>query len=197
MRFQKGHTINVGKKHFISNETRAKISRTLMGRHLSAEIRSKISKTTKGRKQSLEQIAARAKGLIGRIGGMTGKRHSLETRKQMSKSAKQYLKIHPRKSYRTSRLSTHILNEIEKQLGIKIEREFWIDGKSFDGRWKKMLIEIDGVYWHSLPRVKENDELKNQIAEKYGFRLHRIQTNKNLNSWRKENELAISTIRMD
>lgn len=37
-----------------------------------------------------------------------------------------------------------------------------------------LLIEVDGVYWHSTPRAKKRDRLKDALAAERGFKLLRI-----------------------
>ena len=79
----------------------------------------------------------------------------------------------------SSKPCTKILDSLEEYLGIKIRREFPIHDnkcglKFYDGQWKRMLIEVDGSYWHSKPEQKINDMFKDYIASKHGYRLYRI-----------------------
>ncbi len=77
--------------------------------------------------------------------------------------------------------------EVQKILSendIPFEREFEINGKFYDFHLPhKILIEVDGVYWHSRDAVKLNhrqlrqrveDRFKNVLARAKGFTLIRI-----------------------
>lgn len=79
-----------------------------------------------------------------------------------------------------SKFETQILDELEKQNNIKIERQFALQGKLYDGHCGKYLFEIDGSYWHSLPRVIENDFKKDKIAKDSGFELIRLKSLKDI-----------------
>jgi very-short-patch-repair endonuclease len=70
------------------------------------------------------------------------------------------------------------LDTLEAVFSVKIERQFMLDSRFFDGRFGEHLIEVDGFYWHSKPAAVRKDALKDHIAQKYGFKLHRIRLNK-------------------
>ena len=76
-----------------------------------------------------------------------------------------------------SKSEKFFLDIIESVYSIKIERQFLLDHRFFDGRYGEHLIEVDGERWHSLPEHKSRDAYKEQIAKKYGFQLHRIRLN--------------------
>jgi len=73
-----------------------------------------------------------------------------------------------------------------QKLGINYLKEYNLDNKFFDFYIpdEKLLIEIDGVFWHPLTleeckyevqkRNFKNDIIKNNIAEKYELKLLRI-----------------------
>jgi len=49
------------------------------------------------------------------------------------------------------------------------------DGRPFDFLiGDDLLLEVDGVYWHSRPRAAERDAAKTVLAEERGYRLVRI-----------------------
>jgi very-short-patch-repair endonuclease len=73
-----------------------------------------------------------------------------------------------------SKTENIVLKKIENLFKIKIQRQFELDGKFYDGKYKKYLLEIDGVAWHSKPEQILNDELKNIIAKKNNYKLIRI-----------------------
>lgn len=70
------------------------------------------------------------------------------------------------------------LDIVEVVYGVKIERQYLLGSRFYDGRFGDHLLEIDGLRWHSRPKDRKNDELKNFIAKKFGFKIHRIRLNK-------------------
>jgi very-short-patch-repair endonuclease len=70
------------------------------------------------------------------------------------------------------------LDVLESIYSIKIERQFMLGSRFYDGRFGTHLIEVDGLHWHSRPEDKRRDALKDRIAQKYGFQLHRIRLNR-------------------
>ena len=95
-------------------------------------------------------------------------------------------KPHPK--YGTSKLEKKFAKEFLEKLGVKYEEQFeakdikrYFDFK-LDGR---ILIEVDGSYWHSYGKVYEEmnsiqkrnarvDEIKNKWAHSNGYKLIRI-----------------------
>ena len=73
-----------------------------------------------------------------------------------------------------SKSAEAFLKRIEYIFEIKIEREFKIGRKSYDGRWNNILIEIDGLYWHGIPEAVRRDKLKESIAKENGYDIHRF-----------------------
>ena len=69
--------------------------------------------------------------------------------------------------------------EIEKTFNIKLEHSFWLNGKCFDYKIpnKNILIECDGLYWHSKEENKINDKIKNEIAKNNNFDIYRFSIN--------------------
>jgi hypothetical protein len=78
-------------------------------------------------------------------------------------------------NFHISKSCRKFLNRLENILEIKIEREFMLDYRFFDGKYKNILFEIDGPFYHSLPRQKKIDILKNNIALKNNFKLYRFE----------------------
>lgn len=70
------------------------------------------------------------------------------------------------------------LDVVEAIYGVKIERQYLLGSRFYDGRFGDHLLEIDGYRWHSRPKDRKNDELKDFIAKKFGFQIHRIRLNK-------------------
>jgi len=73
-----------------------------------------------------------------------------------------------------SKSGTLFLNRVEKKFRVKIEREFKLENRYFDGKVDAILIEIDCNYWHHKNRT---DAVKNALARKYGFKLVRFVVN--------------------
>ena len=69
------------------------------------------------------------------------------------------------------------LDQIETIYNIKIERQFCLHYRFFDGRYKNFLLEIDGKHWHTKRSAILRDKWKEMIAEKNGFKLYRIELN--------------------
>jgi len=73
-----------------------------------------------------------------------------------------------------SKSEKFFLDTVESMYGVTIERQFVLSSRYYDGRFGDHLLEIDGSRWHSKPSDKRRDVLKDKLAVKYGFQLHRI-----------------------
>lgn len=74
------------------------------------------------------------------------------------------------------------VSNILDDLGIEHENEFELEGKYYDfiinvGE-SKVLLEIDSETYHRTEEQIDNDELKNSIAHKYGYKVIRVITDK-------------------
>jgi hypothetical protein len=69
------------------------------------------------------------------------------------------------------------LDQLESIYNIKIERQFRLHYRFFDGRYKNCLLEIDGKKWHSKQKDILRDKWKDMIAIRNGFKLYRIELN--------------------
>jgi len=60
--------------------------------------------------------------------------------------------------------------------GLKVERQVRRGRWSFDGAitGTSILVEADGVYWHSSERVKERDARKDRWAIEHGYTVMRV-----------------------
>lgn len=74
-----------------------------------------------------------------------------------------------------------IARQALEELGIKFKSKFWINIKGYSPKEYdfyipslNLLLEVDGEYWHSLPKNIENDKYKNELAKVAGYRLLRI-----------------------
>jgi len=75
---------------------------------------------------------------------------------------------------RSSKSATMFLDEVEKKYGVRIEREFRLSNRFFDGRVGRILLEVDGKYWHEKSRQRRIDIVKDTLAAKNGFTIHRF-----------------------
>ena len=76
-----------------------------------------------------------------------------------------------------SKSEKFFLDVIEEMYNVKIDRQYMLRNRFFDGRFGDHLLEIDGERWHSRPEDRKRDFLKDKLAERYGFKLHRIRLN--------------------
>jgi very-short-patch-repair endonuclease len=182
-------------KGFMSPEHKNKISKSHQGKIIPKEVGIKISKSSKG--------VSRNKGKQP----MLGKKCFHNTKKKISNSLKKYYKQGNEPWSKNNSHSPETIERIFKhkpmnklesfvssildenqiphhfQFFLKAENDIC---KSYDFKIKnkKILIEIDGDYWHGGPGVKKhffklnevklNDELKNQIAQQKGYKLLRF-----------------------
>lgn len=86
------------------------------------------------------------------------------------------------KSGNSSKSEIEYFNILKYFYGNEIKKQFRLENKIYDYiLLDKILIEFDGDYWHSLPKNKYNDNLKNDIAIKNGYYLIRIKENESNN----------------
>ena len=68
-----------------------------------------------------------------------------------------------------SKSGNYFLDCVENMFGIKLEREYLLGRYRFDGRCGKILIEVDGSYWHRSLKTRKRDAKKEKLAIKNGF----------------------------
>ena len=146
-----------------SQKTRKKISETNKGRIFSKETREKISEANKGEKNSF-----------------FGKKHSEESRKKMRISAIKYMEQCKKNGLpffpTIGKNEKYILDELAKQIGYKILRQFSVIGYFLDGYVPhiNLAIEVDE------PRHKnktEKDTIRQkEIEQELGCTFLRIKT---------------------
>lgn len=74
-----------------------------------------------------------------------------------------------------SNVEIDFFNVLRFYFGNNIQLSFKLEEKYFDYKLgKKLLIELDGTYWHSTSESKENDKYKNELALKHGYQILRI-----------------------
>jgi len=166
----------------LSDETKSKMRQSHLGeknimwkKHHTPETIEKIRKLSHfnmlGKKHSVETKRKMSENNVG----FKGRHHSNATRLLMKKKRVEYLS---KSLSRTSKSATKFLDELETRWASKIQREVPIGGRVFDGKVGNLLIEVDGVFWHSTPEQKEIDAEKDSIASQHGYRLSRYIVNK-------------------
>lgn len=79
------------------------------------------------------------------------------------------------KFYKSSNIEIEFFNVLRFYFGNSVIHSFELEHKIFDFKLgKKILIELDGEYWHSFDYSIKNDKLKNEIALRNGYILIRI-----------------------
>ena len=185
--FQKGHSRtpwNKGKKlKPLSEEHRKKISKTLKGNIpwnkdkkgvYSIKTLEKMSKAHRGMKKPWAREY------------MLHRKVSEKTKKKMSKWALTHPeKVRQRgflglKKQATMKGPTSIEKKVYDELkkrGLLFEKQKLINGHFLVDAYIpvfNLIIEADGDYWHSLPRVIKRDKSKNAYLKKCGFNLLRL-----------------------
>ena len=141
---------------------------------LNPEWRGKISATEKGKIVSDE---TREKLRISHLGKKPSKK-TREKLRETSRKAWQDGKFDKMVQQTISKSSQKFLNRIEDEFGIEFDdREFPLENKFYDAKYKDILIEVDSKWWHSLDEHKKNDKLKNKIAKNNNYRLYRFEVN--------------------
>jgi very-short-patch-repair endonuclease len=86
-----------------------------------------------------------------------------------------YDEIKKVKFIKESQLEINFLNVLKFYFGNSVNGSFELEGKIFDYKLgKKILIELDGDYWHSKDYTIENDLIKDDIAKKNNYILIRV-----------------------
>ena len=70
------------------------------------------------------------------------------------------------------------LDVVEQMYNVKIDRQYNLKNRYYDGRFGEHLLEIDGAHWHTKLKDRKRDYLKDKLAEQFGFKIHRIRLNK-------------------
>lgn len=73
-----------------------------------------------------------------------------------------------------SKTENIVLKKLEKIFQKKIIRQFQLENKYYDGKYKKYLIEVDGLQFHSKIDDLKNDIYKNKLAKKNGYKVIRL-----------------------
>lgn len=92
---------------------------------------------------------------------------------------------------KVSKTETLLGDMIEKEYGIKLDRSYYVSGKYYDLRYKKLLIESDGSHWHSSKKATRNDKYKDRLASSNGYTLLRFNLNCQKEVKKKWNEIKV------
>ncbi len=111
------------------------------------------------------------------ITGMGGKKHSQKTKEKMSKSHMGIIAgiVAVAKKKITS-IEAILYKELDLR-GIYYISQYSLDNKFLVDAYipaLKLVIEADGKYWHSLPRSKKRDILKEEYCKTNHYQLLRL-----------------------
>ena len=133
-----------------------------------------------------KKIQKKLKGRTPWNKGLTKAKH-LSLQKISKKTSERNKKFWSNKSWKEKRLEglRKVSNPSKFQLsvgkalkrsGYKLKSEFQIGEKFFDFKilGTNLLIEADGIYWHSKEKAVRNDRYKEKLANSNGYKLLRI-----------------------
>jgi G:T-mismatch repair DNA endonuclease (very short patch repair protein) len=175
---------NVG----FSAEHRAKISKALLGNKnslghvLTAEHKVKLLNANLGGKRGSMSATHKTKISIAHTGKKQAP-HSVETRAKLSAAAVRRIQKQPKSDTKPERAVRAKL----ESLHVEFQAQAVIDGDPYHV-WdfaipsQRVLIEVDGCYWHGckrcgqkgMPGTHRHDKAKNTVAKKLGWHLIRI-----------------------
>lgn len=145
-----------------SDEFKGKVRQNSL--NMSKETRAKISNSLSGLKQSKETIDKRVEKLIGRIGGMLGKKHSQITKLKMSKA-------HIKNNYSSCYKIGNKPHNIRKIIQLDLEGNFICEWDSISEIEKKLKINHGNI---SLV-------CSNKRNSAGGFKWEYLENNNNIN----------------
>jgi len=183
------------KGHYVSEETKQKLSIRLKGRKISEETRRKMSNSHKGKKLSFETIEKLRQAIKGRPSPLRGTKRSPDICKRISKGrADSWAKV-PKEERLKRMLKLRAIcgkkrpTSIEKavmgvleQMGetFKFQYPFGRFVVDFYLPKRNVVIEADGTYWHSIPERQKQDKAKDKYLASLGIKVIRI-TDKEIN----------------
>jgi len=188
-----------GHKH--SEKTKLKIGLGSKGRVVSDERRRKIGDANRGKKYPNRKLSEnhcknisnshlglihtdKTKNLLSNLN--KGKILSEETKKKISNSMINYLQNNKTKLKDTK--PELAVKDILNKYGIKFKHQKKVSNRLFDFYLPdyNLLIEVDGIFWHSknikdedikgenLKKIRINDKYKTALAIEKGFKLVRV-----------------------
>lgn len=180
-----GNTRRLGKYH--SEATRKKMSDSQKGKQASEETKKKLSKAKMGNKNwfgkcfSVEHRKNISKALKGKHRSKEQRRKLSEIHRGIPISKEQKEKmLKGRQRFFLSKQPTSIEKKVYEELkdrGLLFETQKLINGKFIVDAYipsLNLIIEADGDYWHSLPKIVKKDKAENAYLTKCGFDLLRL-----------------------
>jgi len=116
-----------------------------------------------------------SEALKGKPSAFKGKHHTLETKKKISKATIEQLA-----SGKMKREDTSVELKIERELernNIYYQKQIPLCNTTVADFYlpeHKIVIYVDGDYWHNLSKVKNRDEIQNRILEENGYKVFRF-----------------------
>lgn len=163
----------------VSSNTKAAWKRGAFANRDSSEYREKISKGVKETCTPKRRVEMSEKTKEAWARGAYDEMFTPEYRAKLSQSMKEAwvrgdwdgVFISPTKPER-------IIKKFLEEQGVKHEFQFRLGGFYYDFHIPKrnLLIEYDGVYWHSLPEARERDKEKTELALENNYMLVRLQS---------------------
>lgn len=153
----------ISKRRQVSEKEKCRLRTLAIGRVVSEETRNKlrIASTSRHHTEATRRLISEKK-----------RGHRLSDEQRLLRRQKWWLNKHKRSNVSLTERTWG--DKIESVFGVTLDRSVWIDGRCFDFMFKGCLIEIDGVYWHSLPGRQAIDSLKNDIAIRNNFNIYRF-----------------------
>lgn len=74
--------------------------------------------------------------------------------------------LHSERPFKTSKLNQRVADVLDS-FGIQYIREFQIANYRVDFKIGNIILEVQGDYWHNLPKNQKNDKAKSTIIRKY------------------------------
>lgn len=189
--FIKGYTPwNKGKP--MSEEQKVKISKAEKGKYVSEETKKKISENHKGMsglkhsEETKRKIGLANKGKTGIKGRIFSKEHrrklslSRKGKRQLPLSFFRKIGLLSVEKQNYMKGPTSIEKKVYEELkrrGLLFETQKLIEGKFLVDAYipsLNLIIEADGDYWHSLPKIISRDKSKNAYLKKCGYKLLRL-----------------------
>jgi len=166
------------RKRTVSEETKKKMSDSHKGKKLSEETKRKLSASLKNRKYSEEvkkKYSETKRGAknpqYGKPSAFRGHSHSEEAKEKLRQA-----RLRQRIPSKDTAIELKVKQQL-KECGINFEHpwnlepyyqcDFYIPGLN-------LIIECDGSYWHSLPKIQVRDKKKDTFARDCGFKMLRL-----------------------
>jgi len=135
------------------------------------EAKKKMAEASRGRIMSEESRIKNSEAHKGKKNYFYGKKHTKEALRKMAQA-----RLKQSRSKEPTSIERKLYAEL-KARGLLFEKQRLINGHFVVDAYipfLNLIIEADGDYWHSLPRVVKRDKSKNAYLTKCGFNLLRL-----------------------